>query len=518
MGRPGKRALVVIAVVAVAVVAVLASLASASGPGRGKDARVAGRTAQAPAGTQLLYVGAAARVHPIRAGFLGLSIEYPSVEDYAGTNPRAVNPVFLQLIRNLTPGQAPVLRIGGDSTDHTWWPLPGTPRPGGVRYSLSSRWLAVTRALAQTLGARLILGLNLEAGGSRIGRAEAQAFSAALPRSSIAAFEPGNEPELYGTWTYYRARDGRKVKGRAADYSLGGFEHDFASAREVITSAPLAGPTTGSLEWMSQLGSFIASQPHLRIVTLHRYPLQVCYFARSNPRFPTIANLLSPASSRGLASLFAPAVRIAHAHGLPLRVDEMNTIGCGSDDRVAHTFASALWALDTLFALAQQGVDGVNVHTYPHATYNLFNFASGGGRWYGQVAPEYYGLLAFATAAPPGAQPLNVSGPGAGILSAWATRGPDGHTRVVLINEGSSAQRIGIRGPGGTGFGSASLTRLSAPHLTSASGISLGGQSFAPDTYTGQLQGSEQVEQIEPTGQTFVVDVAPGSAALVELP
>jgi len=40
-------------------------------------------------------------------------------------------------------GQAPVLRIGGDSTDTTWWPTPGLRPPPGVTYSLSPRWLAV---------------------------------------------------------------------------------------------------------------------------------------------------------------------------------------------------------------------------------------------------------------------------------------------------------------------------------------------------------------------------------------
>ena len=33
------------------------------------------------------------------------------------SDPAQINPVLVQLIRNLTPGQAPVLRIGGDSTD-----------------------------------------------------------------------------------------------------------------------------------------------------------------------------------------------------------------------------------------------------------------------------------------------------------------------------------------------------------------------------------------------------------------
>ena len=67
----------------------------------------------------------------IPSGFLGLSLEYPALRAYAGKDPHAINPVFEQLIRNLTPGQAPNLRIGGDTSDWTWWPVPGVRKPPG---------------------------------------------------------------------------------------------------------------------------------------------------------------------------------------------------------------------------------------------------------------------------------------------------------------------------------------------------------------------------------------------------
>ena len=53
---------------------------------------------------------------PLPPGFIGLSsstTRCPRTRD----DPAAVDPVFEQLVRNLSPGQAPVLRIGGDSTD-----------------------------------------------------------------------------------------------------------------------------------------------------------------------------------------------------------------------------------------------------------------------------------------------------------------------------------------------------------------------------------------------------------------
>jgi hypothetical protein len=479
-----------------------------------------------PKSTDLLYVRGRAHVHPIRSGFLGLSLEYPAVESYAGANPLALNPVFLQLIRNLTPFQAPVIRIGGDSTDRTWWPVQGVHQPIGVRYSLSWSWLQVLRSLTQQLGGRLILGVNLEAKASKLLGSEAFAFLSTLPRNSILALEPGNEPELYRSWTYYRTPRGRKITGRPADYTFGGFEQEFSAVQRALGRTPLAGPTLGSLKWSAYLHGFLAREPRLALVTLHRYPLQLCYIAPSSPRYPTLAHLLSPFATRDVAAGLSSAVALAHKRGLAIRIDEMNTNGCGHDRGLSDTFASALWSLDTLFALAHQGVDGVNVHTYPGASYELFRMANGaavGGRpgqahgWTAKVQPEYYGLLMFADSAPPGSQPLQLAGPATRDLSTWATRGTDGRTRVVLINETSRRRTIAIHGLFGNG-GPASLVRLIAPRATARAGITLAGLSFGTCTSTGRLSGHPRLDWLRPNRGSYVVGMPAMSAALVTLP
>ena len=87
-------------------------------------------------------------------GFLGLSLEYKAIHQYTGRNPLAINPVLVELLRELAPGQSPVIRIGGDSTDQSWWPIRGVIPPGGVSYALTNGWLRTTRALAADLDAR----------------------------------------------------------------------------------------------------------------------------------------------------------------------------------------------------------------------------------------------------------------------------------------------------------------------------------------------------------------------------
>ncbi|MEO9117736.1 MAG: hypothetical protein ABI355_01285, partial [Solirubrobacteraceae bacterium] len=197
-----------------------------------------------PAGTLVVSRTAASR--PVPAGFVGLSMEYRGLAAYAGTDRRAIDPPFLNLVRNLAPSQRPVLRIGGDSTDWTWWPVPGMRRPGGVKLDLTPQSMAVTRSVARALNARLVLGINLEANSTRVAGAEARAFVNRIGADSIAALEIGNEAELYPAFAWYKTASGVMVKGRPPGYSFADMIGDFSRTSAVMPRVPLAGPSSGS--------------------------------------------------------------------------------------------------------------------------------------------------------------------------------------------------------------------------------------------------------------------------------
>jgi hypothetical protein len=452
---------------------------------------------------------------PVANGFLGLSLEYWAIDSYAGQNPRAVDPVFEALVRNLAPGQSPVLRIGGDSSDWTWWPVTGRIRPPGVTFALTPRWAAVTRALTRALRARLLLGLNLEADSSSLAAAEADALLSALGSQSILAFTLGNEPSLYGIFPWYRTPSGREVPGRPPGYDFAAFLRDFSTVAAGLPAHALAGPSFGGPGWIPDLGRFLVAEPAVRVVTVHRYPLQLCLTPRSSPRYPTLTNLLAPSASQGLAAQFEPAVAAAHARGLPLRIDELNTVACGAVPAVSQTFASALWSLDALFALKRAGVDGVQMHTFPGAGYELFQIRHTRRGWQASVRPEYYGLLMFAAAAPAGARLLPVSGSGETRVRIWATAGPDGRIRAVIINpDPHRSVLVRLRLPASA---PAALDRLVAPSLLARTGIALGGQSFGASTATGRLA-TPRLERVTPSGGAYVVSLAPASAALLTVP
>jgi hypothetical protein len=476
-------------------------------------AALLGATAAAPAAPRaptVVTIGAPIPQQAIPPGFLGLSFEYWAVPDYAGASPGHVNPVFLQLIRNLAGDSPPVLRIGGVTTDNTWWPVSGLQTPAGVTFGLTHHWIAMIGAVAKDLDARLILGINLEADSTTVAAAEAGALVAGVGRRRVAALELGNEPELYGVFTWGFSGH----PGRPSTWNFAAFDPDFARIGGALSGLPLAGPTVGQPNWFGYLGRFLSDQPRVAVATLHRYPLQQCFLQPQQIKYPSLAHLLAPAASRGLADSVAEAARVAHAHRVALRIDEMNTLSCGDVPGVADSFASALWSLDALFEMARVGVDGVNIHTFPGAAYQLFTFRRVRGRWRATVAPDYYGLDMFAQAAPAGSRLLAVSPIRTPQLKAWATRARDGTIRVVLINEGPRARAVAVRA--GPGTQTATLERLQAPGPTATHGVTLAGQSFGAST--GTMSGPPGTLAVAPGAGGYGIRVGPYSAAMLTLP
>lgn len=455
---------------------------------------------------------------PVPSGFLGLSMEFGSLYAYAGSNPRAPDPVFARLLANLVPGQRPVLRIGGDSTDRTWWPVSGMSTPPWVTYTLTPAWRAMARAVVETTHARLILGINLLANSTAIASTEARALLAGIGRPQIAAFEIGNEPELYSTQPWYWTAHGRPIPGRPPGYSFNTYAREVTRIRGVLPRLALAGPATGTLSWLSHLPAFLAGEPRLSQVTFHRYPLNRCLTNPSSSMYATVPHLLSAGASEGLLRGVARYAALAHRHGKSFRVDELNAVTCGGEPGVSNTFASALWTLDTQFWMLRSGVDAVDVHIHPEAPANqLFTFRRQGDRWIGSVRPQYYGLLMFAQAAPPGARLLALRGPAAGQLHSWATVAPDGRIRVVLINESLTAARtVLVRPPAPAPR--ATLERLEAPSAYATSTVTLGGQSFGSQTPTGTLAGRPRTRSLSLVDGAYRVAMPAASAATLTIP
>jgi hypothetical protein len=447
---------------------------------------------------------------PIAAGFVGLSTELTSLYSYTGSNPRAINPVFEQLVRNLAPGQRPVLRFGGDTTDWTWWPGHDKHRPRGIRYGLTWRWLHVAHALAEGIDPNMLVGINLESDSRSLAGSEARAVLRGIGSRWIAGLELGNEPELYGGLAWYEI-NGVRYYGRPHNYDFPDFVRDFRRISRALGRAPLVGPNIGSPHWFKYLGPFLRDEPRVVMATLHRYPLKKC----SASAHRTIGELLAGSSSRGLANSVRRWVGVAHAHHVPVRIDEMNAVSCGGEPGVSNVFGSALWAVDALFEMARVGVDGVNIHTRPGVSGQLFSFSERHGTWRAAMRPEYYGLMMFAQAAAPRARLLQITDSAGNQVKVWATRATDGRVRVVLINKSQDRRRdVSVHVDGATG--TATLERLLGPSASAKSGVTLDGRRIG--TERGVLVGPPAHLTVRPRGGRYAVRLPAASAAMLALP
>jgi len=197
---------------------------------------------------------------------------------------------------------------------------------------------------------------------------------------------------------------------------------------------------------------------------------------------------------RSLVSLyrrFSRDVAVARSYGLPLRVGETNSVSCHGKAGVSDSFASALWGLDVLFTLARAGLRGVNFHIYDLARspgrYNPIvsaatETAPGTWAYATSVRPLYYAMLLFSRAAGDYFLPVTLSGTAAN-LKAYAV-GNGTSVRVFVLNKDNKAAGSVVIAPS-RALGTATITYLWAPALSSTTGTTLGGQ--VVDRRTGAL-------------------------------
>lgn len=502
---------------------VLAAVVALAGSGGGRAA--GDRGIPGLSHTDVVTISSTPVGNAVPGAFVGLSLEYGVVSSAERPGRHGANQVLAQLIRNLSPGHAAVVRIGGESGDKTWWPVPGIRKPRGVDFALTPAWLADARELARSAGARLILGINLETDSTQVASTEARHLLAGVGRQNIEALEIGNEPELYAGLPWYVTSAGQKGFGRPPTYNLADYMKDFAKIAGALPPVPLAGPSTGADAWLAGLGQLLAANPRLRVATFHTYALDPlgdafrghdCSTAIGEPAHPSVPALLNSYRSQNLVHGALPYIAVAHSHGIPFRIDEMNAVTCAGAKGVSNTAASALWVLDELFELVRDGVDGVNIHTWKGSTGKLFDMHYRHGRWVGTVEPEYYGMLMFVHAAPPGSRLLPTERPDVGPLRSWAVLAPDHSIRVVLVNDSLNHTRWVLVRPPRVGR-RAEVERLEAPSAYARQGVTLGGQSFGARTATGRLRGPLRLTPLRPSDGGYTVRVPAASAVMLTI-
>ncbi|MGH8860499.1 MAG: hypothetical protein ACRDVG_04565, partial [Jatrophihabitantaceae bacterium] len=320
----------------------------------------------------VLTVSPDASTTPVPGSYFGLSTEYWALPLFERDMP-----VFERVLSLLhVPGDGPlVLRIGGDSADHSFWMPKKARRVPAWAFAVTPTFLSQLRSLVKKDPVKLIVDLNLITDTPLTAATWARAAETSLPRGSIIGFEVGNEPDLY-THSYWAATISRSpLEARALpveltpDSYVDDFEADARVLGEGAPDVPLIGPAVAhprvSLKWIKTL--IADERPELGAVSAHLYPYSACVKHPSSPSYATVGRLLSWDAVGALAKDVAGAVRVAHDAGLKLRLTELNSVTCGGKAGVSNTFATALWAPDALFTLMRAGVDGVNLHVRAYA-------------------------------------------------------------------------------------------------------------------------------------------------------
>lgn len=459
-----------------------------------------------------LTVAPNASAVPVPSSFFGISTEYWALPLFERDTP-----VFERVLSLLhVTGDGPlILRIGGDSADHSFYYKRWQRMPGWA-FELTPSYLSRLRALVERDRVKLIVDLNLVTDTPLVAAEWARAAETSLPHGSIMAFEIGNEPDLYSRRFWVRTVADSPFTARLFPVELTPdiYVQDFADYAQVLgensPDIPLVGPAVAhprtSLPFISAL--IQAQRPELGMVTGHFYPYSACVKQPKAPDYPTVPRLLSRQATWAFDANIAGAVATAHAAGLPFRLTEFNSVTCGGKPGVSDTFATALWAPDALFTAMRAGANGANLHVRANAINGAFTVNRGG-----LVArPLLYGLLLFTRALGPQAQlvKLHLTAPRSLNLSAWAVKVKDGILHVLLIDKGSQSVKVDVRVPA---IAPAGVQRLLAPSPYSRWGVTLDGQQLS---YTGRWIGAKRTQTVTPTAHGgYWLTVPARSAALM---
>jgi hypothetical protein len=431
--------------------------------------------------------------------FLGLSFEVAALGQLGQD---AYRGDLVTLLRSLGPG---ILRFGGITADeNVAWTDADTPRPAWASSTIGPAQISALGVLARRSDWKVLLTVGLAHYEPQAAAREVAAAHAALG-PYLAGVEIGNEPNAYGSHGF-----------RELPWLAQGYEEQVSDYREAIEAltpdVPIAGPDVSGAGAFGEWGDEEALAQKPVMLTGHHYPLGC---AQTPP--PSIETLLSAATRGAAANSLSTYLKVADLYGIPMRIDETNTVSCGGVEGISDTFASALWATGYITQAMAAGAAGINLEGNPTncAGYTPLCAPSPAAAALGALdaEPEWYALL--LTRSLIGARPLptTISAVGSPNLVAAAFSGPGHSLKFVLAdNEPPGASPLALSLQVGSGMGAAQIQRLTAPAQSATSGVQLAGRTVAAG---GSWREPAQSESVAAGSGTAAVELAPGSAALV---
>lgn len=436
---------------------------------------------------------------PVPKRFLGLSFEMAALGQLGQD---AYRGDLVQLLRSLGPG---MLRFGGITADeNVAWTDAEDPRPAWASSTIGPAQMSALGVLARRSGWRVLLTVGLAHFEPTVAAHEVAAAHAALG-SNLAAVEIGNEPNAYGSHGF------RELPWLAQGYQEQA--SDYREAIEALTpDVPIAGPDVSGSGAFGEWGDEEALAQKPVMLTGHHYPLGCAQIPA-----PSIETLLSAAIRGAAATSLNSYLKVADLYGIPMRIDETNTVSCGGVEGISDTFASALWATGYITQAMADGTAGINLQGNPT---NCVGYTPLCAPTPAAVAdgalsaePEWYALLLTKPLIGTRPLPTTISAEGSPNLVAAGFSGPKHSLEFVLANnEPLGAAPLGLRLEVGTGMSTAQIQRLTAPSENATSGVQLDGRTVATN---GSWRAPTQTKSVSASSGTVALELAPSSAALV---
>jgi hypothetical protein len=438
---------------------------------------------------------------PVPQRFLGLSFEAAELGQLAQYADRGN---LVGLLRSLGPG---MLRFGGITADeNVAWTDAATPPAAWASSVIGPAQLRAIGVLARSSGWQILLTVGLAHYEPTAAAREVAAAHRALG-PYLAAVEIGNEPDAYGNHGL-----------RELPWIAQGYEEQVSNYREAIEAftpdVPIAGPDVSGSGAFAEWGDEEALAQMPVLLTGHHYPLGC-----AQTPAPSIEALLSSAT-RGLAAhSLTSYMSVAGLYGIPLRIDETNTVSCGGVAGISNTFASALWATGYITQAMAAGAAGINLEGNP---INCSGYtplcapdptALTEGTLHAQ--PEWYALLLTRSLVGERPLPTTISAAGSPNLVAASFSGADHSLKVVLVDdEPQGTSPLALRLDVGAGMSTAHILRLTAPSQSATGGVQLAGSEVVAN---GSWHAPTQTESVATHSGMLALDLAPDSAALVTI-
>lgn len=441
----------------------------------------------------MITVSRGTTVGRLAAGFAGFSFEKSHVTDGFFTGSNAP---LIALFRLLGPG---LVRIGANDVNKTRWMATTPSLSGGATSAFIGT--ADVDGLAAFLKAadwKVLYGLDMTLESAPWTNDVAEAtYAAGALGANLYAFEMGNEA------------------GDVTTYSSNWKGIQSAVHAAVPTAQFSGGETAGPIGRATQ---FAGSAGSLSVLLTHHR-----YLAGAGDPNATMAYMLGGDATLGSDTKTLAAAAAANGVRDGFRWGENNSFFRHGQPGVSNAVGSALWGIEHMLTVAENGGVGVNFHgggdnqdgnncPNGHASCSkpfVYSPIAEASSQVTGAAPLYYGMLFVARAGTGNLLATSVSAGGLNV-KAHAISLSDGSTNVVIVNNDANS---GVTASVNVGVpvASASAIYLQGPALTATTGVTLAGAGVSA---SGSWIPTSSYA-LPANGNVVTVVVPPGSAALV---